>query len=212
MTYYQSVRHLLAHRTRGFDYIFKFLTRTEHPLIVETGCARYMDNFHGDGQSSLLFDHYVEENGGQFLTVDISEESCNYCRSKIISSRSSVYQGDSISYLKQINDTCLAQGRQIDVLYLDSMDCSFTDRKLTKKSAKHHLFELLAIKPSLKKDCLICVDDNWSEVVHQMIPEEIVAEKNHFRRAGKGQYIAEYMQKLGNFPVYDHYQMIWKNC
>lgn len=196
MNFYQNVRSRLGARALGFDYIFSYLNGIENPLIVETGCARQENNYEGDGQSSLLFDKYIHQYGGNFWTVDISPESVAYCRNNIISDRTLVYEMDSINFLKKLNDQLIAANRKIDFLYLDSFDAPKERPEVVFTSALHHLYELMAILPSLKSNALIGVDDNWDE---------------GGQMRGKGQLIADYMAKINNHPVLYSYQMLWKN-
>jgi len=199
MKFYDEVRDRLGHRISGFDFIFEYLKNTQNPLIVETGCARQEDNYSGDGQSSLLFDKYINEYGGEFHTVDISEESVNYSRSKMTSPNSHVAQSDSILYLKNLNAQLLKQNRKIDFLYLDSFDAPRDDPTTVQMSALHHLYELLTIAPSLKPGALIGVDDNWIEMSN-----------NQQVLHGKGQFIFDYMAKSGNSLAHDGYQLFWR--
>jgi hypothetical protein len=198
MKFYDDVKNKLAHRSQGFDYIFDYLQTVENPLIVETGCAREEDNFAGDGQSSIMYDHYVNEHGGMFITVDISEESVKYCRSKV-SDKSVVVQDDSITFLKKLNSELLSDGRKIDFLYLDSFDAPKDQPQVVQQSALHHLYELLTIAPSLKPGALIAVDDNWYE-----------EQDGGHVLVGKGLFIYDYMVKAGNAPAFTSYQIMWK--
>jgi hypothetical protein len=199
MQFYNDVRSKLGHRTDGFDFIFNYLKDVKDPLIVETGCARQLDNYEGDGQSSLLFDKYIKEYGGEFHTVDISLESTEYCQSKMTSRNSLVYTDDSITRLKKLNQKFQAENRKIDFLYLDSFDAPRDDPDTCFRSALHHIYELLTIAPSLKPGALIGVDDNWVEVEDN---------KNILR--GKGQIIYDYMVSA-NIPVaHAGYQIFWR--
>lgn len=199
MKFYDDVRNRLGDRTSGFDFIFNHLKGIENPLIVETGCARKEDNYDGDGQSSLLFDKYINEYGGEFFTVDISEESVDYCVSKMTSPNSHVILSDSITYLKQLNKQLLDQNRKIDFLYLDSFDAPKDSPDIITISALHHLYELITIMPSLKPDALIGVDDNWNDYIEGLQILE-----------GKGKIIFDYMSKISNSPVHASYQIFWK--
>jgi hypothetical protein len=195
MKFYDEVRDKIGpHRQGGFDYIFDYLKNIENPLIVETGCARQEDNYYGDGQSSLLFDAYVNEYGGEFWTVDISQESVEYCRGKV-SSNSNVVQEDSITFLKQLNSDLIKQNKKIDFLYLDSFDAPRENPQVLFMSALHHLYEFTTILPSLKPGALIGVDDCWME--NNMV-------------SGKGKFVTDYMDKIMNAPVYAGYQFFWK--
>jgi len=182
MQFYYDVRGLLANRTGGFDYIFEYLKTIENPLIVETGCARQVDNYSGDGQSSLLFDKYIKEYGGEFFTVDIGEKEVEYCLSRMTCENTHVTLDDSLNYLTQLNETLLSQNRKIDFLYLDSE--GGTD------IAMHSLEELKIIMPSLKEGCLIGVDDG----------------------PGKCLYVSEYFAGLtpSKSPAFAEYQTFFK--
>ena len=195
MQFYDDVRSRLGHRQSGFDYIFDYLKTLKEPLIVETGCARQLDNYEGDGQSSLLFDKYINEYGGHFWTVDLAEESVNYSRSKVISENSAVALGDSITKLKDLNSILLQSEKKINFLYLDSFDAPRDEPEVVYMSAVHHLYELVTIAPSLADGALIGVDDNWVE---------------NGQLAGKGQFVFDYMQKSGRPLCHDGYQLFWK--
>jgi len=194
MKFYDDVRGRLGHRQSGFDYIFDFLKQRQNPLIVETGCARQENNYEGDGQSSLMFDKYISEYGGDFYTVDLAKESVQYCQSKV-SNKTTVVESDSITYLKKLNQHFLDNNRKIDFLYLDSFDAPRDEPDVVYMSALHHLYELLTIAPSLSGGALIGVDDNWID---------------NGKLAGKGQFVFDYMQKSGRPLCHDGYQLFWK--
>ena len=199
MKFYDDVRSRLGHRQPGFDYIFKCLKLKQDPLIVETGCARQLDNYEGDGQSSLLFDKYINEYGGTFWTVDLAEESVEYSRSRMTSGSSSVTLGDSVTKLKQLNEILLEQNKKIDFLYLDSFDAPRDEPQVVYMSALHHMYELLTISPSLQKGALIGVDDNWVEYKDG---QQVLS--------GKGQFIFDYMNKSGRPIKQNGYQLFWE--
>lgn len=197
MKFYDDVKHLLDKRKDGFDIIFDYLKKIENPLIVETGCAREEENYL-DGQSSLLFDKYIHEYGGEFYTVDIAQQSVNFCKNKMISLNSHVTMGDSIEYLKQLNQDFQNQNKKIDFLYLDSYDAPRDDPRVVFESSLHHFYEFTCILRSLKPGALLAVDDNWIE---QKDEQYVIG--------GKGQMIFEYMMKTGNPPIHTGYQFMW---
>ena len=182
MQFYYDVRDRLDARIGGFDFIFKHLQTLKNPFIVETGCARQEDNYHGDGQSSLLFDKYINEYGGGFITVDIGESEVEYCVSRMISNNTSVVRDDSLSFLRRLNTVLLSQNIKIDFLYLDAEGGDDV--------AMHTLEELMIIMPSLREGCLIGVDDG----------------------PGKCRYVTEYFQSLNppKSPVFSEYQTFFK--
>lgn len=198
MKFYDDVRHRLGDRVPGFDLIFKYLKEIENPVIVETGCAREEENYQ-DGQSSLLFDKYINEYGGEFYTVDISEKAVDYCISKMTSPNSHVNLSDSIQYLDKLNRQLHDQNRKIDFLYLDSFDAPRDNPQVTFNSALHHFYEFTTILPSLKPGTLVGVDDNWIEETEKQ-----------YIIGGKGQIIFEYMMKLGHQPIQGGYQLFWR--
>jgi hypothetical protein len=198
MQFYNDVRSRLGHRQSGFDYIFNYLKTIENPSIVETGCARQLDNYEGDGQSSLLFDKYIKEYGGYFWTVDLAEESVNYSKSRMTSENSVVTLGDSITQLKKLNELLPVNDRKIDFLYLDSFDAPRDNPEVVQQSALHHLYELLTIAPSLKTGAVIGVDDNWIEVRNG---QQCIM--------GKGQFVFDYMNKSGRTLQHNGYQLFW---
>jgi predicted O-methyltransferase YrrM len=194
LSFYETVRPRLGeHRQSGFDFIFQHLQKIDKPFILETGCARKEDNWFGDGLSSLLFDKYVQEYGGKFITIDISEESVIFCKSRV-SNRTEVILGDSVKCLCELNQRLLTANEQIDLLYLDSMDAPRDRPEIVFQSAIHHLYEFITINRSLKPGALVCVDDNW--LVNNMLD-------------GKGKLIADYFHKIGKHPVKVGYQIIW---
>jgi hypothetical protein len=198
MQFYNDVRDRLGHRQSGFDYIFEYLKAIKEPFIVETGCARQLDNYEGDGQSSLLFDKYIKEYNGYFWTVDLAEESVNYSKSKMTSDNSVVTLGDSITRLKELNTILLEENKQIDFLYLDSFDAPRDRPDVVQQSALHHLYELLTIAPALKPGALIGVDDNWIE---NRNGQNVVA--------GKGQFVFDYMNRSSRPLKQNGYQLFW---
>jgi hypothetical protein len=195
LSFYETIRPKLGeHRQSGFDFIFEHLRKTDKPFILETGCARKEDNWFGDGLSSLLFDKYVQEYSGKFITIDISEESVNFCKSRV-SNRTELILGDSVKCLYELNQRLLTTNEKIDLLYLDSMDAPRDRPEIVFQSAVHHLYEFIAINRSLKTGALVCVDDNW--VINNMLE-------------GKGKLIADHFHKIGAYPLKVGYQMIWK--
>jgi SAM-dependent methyltransferase len=191
MKFYEDVRPMLDKRATGFDFVFSYLKDIKDPFIVETGCARIENNYAGDGQSSLLFDKYINEYGGEFITIDLSPASVENCRKQMICPRTAVVESDSVAFLQQLNENLKTVNKKIDFLYLDSFDWT---PELQVESATHHLKELEAIYESLKPGALVGVDDNW--LTGQT-------------RIGKGWLVLEYFQKLGVPPIFDGYQIFW---
>ena len=178
----EEMLSITGKREESFRMMVSFLSQQKKPVIVETGCARVENNFEGDGMSTLIFDCFVELNGGSLYSVDISHDSVNFALSKITSNRTKIACEDSVSFLHKFD-------QKIDLLYLDSYDL---DPENPHPSSMHHIYELLAVSKCLKKGTMIVVDDNLSEEI------------------GKGKYIADYLSKIGVPMIYSGYQQIWK--
>lgn len=186
--YLQKFSARLGVRREGFLKIFSMLEAARPDgdfSIVETGSMRVPGNWEGDGQSTVLFDHFVTFHGGEVLTVDLSPE-CGALIAQACSAQVRFTCEDSVRYLHKL---CNAGDQRIDLLYLDSFDL---DVGQPMPSAFHHVKELLAIWPALKPGALIVVDDNPSDSV------------------GKGFLVENFLDHIGVPKVFDGYQKVWR--
>jgi SAM-dependent methyltransferase len=175
----------LQHRARTFRAVFERLeARARPPLIVETGCARAEGPFAwaGDGQSTVLFDHFAGAHDGAVVSVDKDPAACTLA-ARLVSERTQVVCGDSVEFLWRFRPE-----RPIDLLYLDSFDLDWNDPH---PSSLHHLKELCAALPRLEPGCLVVVDDNQGA-------------------RGKGQYVRQFMTEIGAALLFDEYQIGWE--
>lgn len=142
---------------------------------------RTLDNWAGDGQSTLLFDRYVQQRPvGQVHTLDINPQ----CRSWV-SQHVSVYTEDSVAGLQRLTKRSWPTQASF-MFYLDSFDVDFQNPY---PSAAHHLKELVALAPLLAPDTLVVVDDSPSQP------------------RGKGFLVAEYAQAVGAKILFHDYQL-----
>ena len=174
--------HLLAHRAEGFSTLWKLLDAKQKTkyVIVETGTTRQPDNWAGDGQSTRLFNAYVDLKGGIVFSVDIDKDACIAAKS-LTNDNVSVVCTDSIQFLHYFPTK-----DKIDLLYLDSYDLDWNNPH---PSSLHHLKELCACFSELSPECIIAVDDND-------------------RGRGKGTYVVDFLTTLGYKIVYNGYQII----
>lgn len=182
---------LTADRQTGFQLMVNHLRQHDNPVIVETGCARWENNWAGDGMSTLIFDRYINDYNGSFYSVDNNEGNVAFAKTKI-SPRTDLVVEDSVARLHKLAQQLRQQNRTITLLYLDSYDL---DHGHPYPSASHHLQELAAVLSVLDNKTLIGVDDNYGT------PQ---------KRMGKGMYIADYMRAIG-IPVYhESVQLFWR--
>jgi hypothetical protein len=182
-------------RKDSFELMLNHLKNQSNPLIIETGCARSIHGslemgFYGDGNSTLIFDKFISEHGGELFTVDKDPIHLLHTK-RMTGPQSTLVCQDSVKFLWDMQAKLAAQDQFVDLLYLDSYDL---DPKNHHPSALHHLKELLAIRTRLKSGSMIAVDDNLG---------------TPHNRQGKGAYIEEFMQNIGIPLKYDGYQLIW---
>jgi hypothetical protein len=182
-TYLYNIYDKLTIRKDSFLYIFIYLLKKNRSFynIIETGCTRKTTDY-DDGMSSILFDTFINFYNGKLNTVDISQKNCELCKS-VVSSKTSVHNMDSVEFLYNYNDTI-----DIDLLYLDSYDLDWNNPH---KSSLHHIKELCAIIPKLKKGCIIMIDDNCNNI-------------------GKGQYVSEFLDNIGAKLLFSQYQIAYE--
>ena len=174
-------------RKPGFEYLLNHLSTIDHPVILETGCIRKLDDAEFDGYSTVIWDLFLQEHPGSGTSVDIDPKAVKLATSQVQCME--VVNADSLQYLYHRS---LEQGPLIDVLYLDSLDFFFFNRM---ESAMHHLTELCLIHAHMKPGGLVAVDDCVG------YPD---------RLSGKGMIIAKLMETLEKPLVHAGYQLIWK--
>jgi hypothetical protein len=174
----------LAQRATTFRQIFERLEARKSGdfLIVETGTLRRAGNWAGDGQSTLLFDRFVDVHGGHVVSVDKDAAACAESR-RVVSDRTQVVCCDSVQFFWRFSPE-----RTIDLVYLDSFDLDWNDPL---PSSLHHLKELCVLLPKLRPGALIVVDDNANG-------------------RGKGELIRQLMESMGVEPVFDEHQIGWE--
>jgi len=225
--WFNNISSKLNNREVSFRKIFKYLDSIPDPIIiVETGCLRVKDNFL-DGQSTLLFDKYVQARGkgAKVYTVDKSPNSTKICK-EIVSDNVEITTDDSVRYLNNITKKFLRDKIRVSMFYLDSFDL---DWRYPFPSASHHLKEVAAITKILEKDTLVVVDDSpaTASVAHN--DEDISknkSEKLDYVKGklnwkviddpappptigGKGYLVHEYACHVGAKLIFSHYQAAW---
>jgi tetratricopeptide (TPR) repeat protein len=176
-------RPQLGMRAATFAAMFEHLDGLDGPIrIVETGCVRRIDDWQGDGCSTILFDRYARARPGTSVhSVNIDPVATALCR-ELVSDCVHVHTGDSVAFLTSLDLP------PVGLLYLDSLE---TDPIA---SAHHHLRELYAALALIGPDTLVAVDDSPASAG---------------RVTGKGRYVADYAETFGAQPVFAAYQIGW---
>ena len=163
--------------------------------IIETGCARKDNDFTGDGNSMVIFDHYVRERGGAVLSVDINLKAVKRCRT-LVGSQVKIHCGDSVEFLASL----AARGISPDLVYLDSLDYMGNEPFLT---ALHCGNEFQAIRPVIRPDTLVVADDTPGVFTKGVVPQIEIQ--------GKGAFLAQHADAVGATVMFHNWQAGWIN-
>lgn len=199
-----------AFRAPGFRAMFKSLLNMNlsEYTIVETGCSRKVDGDNivygtqvpenhpwyptgdqgpwADGQSTFLFDQFVQRHKGNVYTVDIDPVNCHVA-SENSSDLVTVTCQDSVTFLRTL--AYQIGIKKIDLLFLDSYDL---DWYKPHDSGLHHIKELISVVPYLRSGTIIGIDDNRNGDL-----------------LGKGIYVIDYLKNIGATCLEDSYQGVW---
>ena len=140
--------NLLGHRLTAFERITAMLP--EGCVIVETGTIREPGNWIGDGQSTVVWNHYAGLKSGHVTTIDIDPYGAELV-SLMNLEHTTAITGDSLQVLQNLEIL------KIDFLYLDSFDVDFSNPQ---PASEHHLKELLLCWDLLQSGSIVAVDDN----------------------------------------------------
>lgn len=185
-----SIFKKLGSRENTFRMIYKHMSRYTSGTIIETGTARTKDNWRGDGQSTLIWDLFLQDNikdearpEWKCVSIDIDKKNIDVARGQ--TSHIEYRCGDSVKVLSRLSLSYVTNCR---LLYLDSFDWT---PALNFESSFHHLCELATIWRLLPSGCLIVVDDR------------------HDPNNGKHWMVQRFMDKAGIEPAFCDYQVGW---
>jgi predicted O-methyltransferase YrrM len=180
---FTDLQHRLGVRAATFRHILQYLETLSAPYyIVETGTTRAPGHWQEEGNSTLIWDRFVQFWGGRVYSIDINPDFVATARQQV-SERTRVVCSDSIAFLARLSDI-----DQAHLLYLDSYDL---DQANPHPSALHHLMELTAVFARLAPGTLVAVDDCAGEHV------------------GKHVYVSRYFESIGIAPLFRGYQTGW---
>jgi len=125
------------------------------PLVVETGSVSQPRRLAGDGQSTRLFDAYVNHHGGRCLTVDIDPAAVALVR-ELCSARTKAVKGDSVRFSRPAVQGPRSSAHRPAVSGLPGP----RPRPTHIRAPFHHMKELTAVWRSVGPGTVIAVDDN----------------------------------------------------
>lgn len=176
-------------------------------LILETGCLRKVDNYAGDGQSTLIFDKYTQYrgNGSKVFSVDINKENVNLCK-QIVSDGVDVESEDSVKFISNFYKK-IKKHEKLSLLYLDSFDVSWD---YPFESSAHHLKELTAATRYIDHKTLVVVDDAPINLLGYRDENNNLKLIKETTIGGKGYLVHEYAKAIGAEIYFSHYQVAYK--
>ena len=142
---------LSPHRRAGILRLIELAIEREAKELVETGCIRQKDNWHGDGYFGYWLGLLAARTGGNLCTIDLDGAAIQLADevTKEWDEVTHYIEGDSVEALKD-------RAKPIDVLVLDSFDYHAGQEK---QAQAHCLNEVLAALPGMSDRGIIAIDD-----------------------------------------------------
>ena len=168
----------LGKRHEAFATIAELLP--EGCRIIETGTVRQIDNWEGDGQSTIVWDTLATNLGGTVTTIDIDPIGAELVAELGLQATTAII-GNSLDVIPTLTG-------HADLLYLDSFDVDFENPL---PAAAHHLSELMAALNLLAPGSLVAVDDNQDD-------------------QGKGSEVAWFLAEHGAVEIVRGYVRVWR--
>ena len=168
----------LGKRHEAFATIAELLP--ESCRIIETGTLRQIDNWEGDGQSTIVWDTLATNLGGTVTTIDIDPIGAELVAELELQATTAIV-GNSLDVIPTLTG-------HADLLYLDSFDVDFENPL---PAAAHHLSELMAALNLLAPGSLVAVDDNRDD-------------------QGKGSEVAWFLAEHGAVEIVRGYVRVWR--
>ena len=168
----------LGKRHEAFATIAELLPEGCH--IIETGTVRQIDNWEGDGQSTIVWDTLATNLGGTVTTIDIDPIGAELVAELGLQATTAIV-GNSLDVIPTLTG-------HADLLYLDSFDVDFENPL---PAAAHHLSELMAALNLLAPGSIVAVDDNEDD-------------------QGKGSEVAWFLAEHGANEIVRGYVRVWR--
>ena len=182
-----------------FKKLFEEMKNIKNPIILESGIASAGTN------STYLFNEYVRKYGGFFWSVDINKKLVDTHKHNMCPATQLICD-DSVSFFNKWT----AQHKEANVIYLDSYDLDFYNYS---PSANHGLAEYNALRPVIKKNTLMLIDDTpstpyWMDTRNKVYNDMCVYYNEHGFLPGKGMYV---LNEIKNATKLIHnYQVLYR--
>jgi hypothetical protein len=208
--YYQELNKMPdRQRGDGFLVMFEALEnilnsrkrKVNRCHILETGCMRPGGELASDGQSTRLFYEFCKFHDGSLISIDISPSHAVHATRAVESEYALIYESDSVDFLW--HKLPLIEPYYVaDLIYLDSYDVDFREPW---RSNLHHIKELVAAAPYVRKGTIIAVDDCLFPANDRRISPGVDP-----NLVGKGTFVDGFMTDIGAEKLHDGYQKVWR--
>ncbi len=183
--FYKEYHDKLTTRFWTFNTALNLLLQRGGKYIVETGSIRQMDDWPG-GYSTYIFAMFADRYDLRFDSIEIKKENIAIAREAVGDYHPAVnfHLGDSIKVLEKWK-------QPIDLLYLDSKDCSPKDIGISRLAQEHQLKELKKAYTRLTDNGIVLLDDNW------------------FENGGKTRWAKKFLIDQNWLNIIDYEQSLW---
>lgn len=148
---YERLEFVRSEKWWTFKVALNLFLQRRGDLIVETGTMRTHDD--PGGSSTLLFGDFCKHYNKTLITVDISPENIAFSMKETLAFKDNIIYvvSDSVKFLNHMKG-------DIDLLYLDSMDCDVEGDSTPAQA--HNVAEYMAARDKLRVGSIILIDDN----------------------------------------------------
>lgn len=184
-----------------FKKLFENMKDLKNPIILESGIAS-----HGT-YSTYLFDEYIRKYGGRFWSVDINQNLVDAHRGNMCPATTLVC-ADSVAFFEEW--TRVPANTVANVIYLDSYDLDFYNPE---PSGNHGLAEYNALRPVIKKDTLLLIDDTpvnpyWLDTRGKEYDDMVKFYNMNAFLPGKGMFVLNEIRNADK--LLHNYQVLYK--
>ncbi|MGC4192909.1 MAG: class I SAM-dependent methyltransferase [Thermomicrobiales bacterium] len=174
----------LGDRFVSFKMAIGMYLQRDGRVIVETGSLRSPGNWIGDGGSTYVFSEVLAHYGGKLFSCDLDPVVIQTARDTVSGLGVDVVFecGDSLRFLEGFS-------QEIDLLYLDSFDCSPNGSSVA--AQEHNANEFVMAEDKLSRDALVVLDDN------------------HYSNGGKTFKTKRLLLERGWTCLFDGRQSVW---